>query len=97
MLTHGFLLFLLPAFRDGVHPYRHPPSGQLCIDDIHRQEPTGSWPVVLKIARVTEAASLGTLYEPIFVRTSFLTKQSDISDGESGHSLVTRNMIEIQA
>ena len=56
VLTHE----IPPAFRNGVHIYRHPPSGQpivdrvtqLRIDGVHCRESAGTGPpVVLKVAK----------------------------------------------
>ena len=64
MLTHG----IPPGFRDGVHFYRQPPSGQsrvyrvtqLRTAGVHCREPAGTGQVViviaLKVAPVTDAA-----------------------------------------
>ena len=78
MLTHG----IPPDFRDGVHIYRQPPSGQsqsyrfthLPTDGVHYREPTGPGAVVLKAVPVTGAASSGftvdqTIYEPLYSHT----------------------------
>ena len=55
-LSHG----IPPAFRDGVHIHRRPPSGQsrvhqvtrLRTDGVHCRESAGTGAVVLKVARV---------------------------------------------
>ena len=63
MLTHG----IRPAFRDGVHEYRQPPSGQSRAyrvtqwhnDGVICREPTGTESVVLNVVRVTGTAFSG--------------------------------------
>ena len=62
VLTHG----APPAFRDGIHIYHQPPTGQsrvnrilqLLTDGVHCRESAGTGPVVLKVVTVTSAAIL---------------------------------------
>ena len=59
MLTHG----IPPAFRDGVHIYRQPPSGQSRVyrtTQLLRTDGVDAGPpVVLKVVRVTDATFSG--------------------------------------
>ena len=80
VLTHG----ILPAFSDGVHIYRQPPSGQsrvyrvtqLRTDGVHCRESTGTGPVVPKKVPVTGAAFSGVtmaifFYGSLFSHTTY--------------------------
>ena len=68
----SWVLLLPPAFRDGVHPYLQPPSGQfrqnritrLRTDGVRRQESADTGPVVLKVFRVTGAPCSGNPMDP---------------------------------
>ena len=79
VFTRGFP----PAFRDGVHIYRQPPSGQSRVywvtqmrtAGVHCQEPTGTGPVALKAVPVTGAAFSSFHPRPIFMRLSFFHTQ----------------------
>ena len=63
------------AFRQGVHLYRQPPSGQsqvgqvtqLRTDGVHCRLLAGTGPVVLKIVRGTGAAFLGITTEHYYI------------------------------
>ena len=78
VLTHG----IPPAFRDGVHMYRQPPSGQsqvyhvtqLRTNGVDCRESTGTGPVVLKlVVPVAGAAFSGVTMDQFLCASLFLT------------------------
>ena len=71
---------LPPAFHDGFHSKRQPPSGQSqaigsgnhCVPmGVHCLESTGTGPVVLKVVRVTGAAFSGIITNPFLCASLF--------------------------
>ena len=81
VLTRGIPL----AFRDGVHIYRQPPSGQSKVyrvteartDEFHCRESVGPGPVVLRVVPVTGDAFSGVtvdqfLSTPLFPHSTNL-------------------------
>ena len=73
VLIHG----IPNAFRDGVHVYRQPPTGQPRVyratqfrtDGVHSRQSAGTGPVVLKAVRVMGAAFSGITMDQ-FLRAS---------------------------
>ena len=79
------ILLIPPAFRDGVHPYRQPPSGksrthrftQFRTDDFRRQESAGTGPRAFKTGSVTGAGppiqeiSWANFHVPLFSHTHY--------------------------
>ena len=84
MLTRG----IPRAFRDGVHIYRQPPSGQsrvdritqLRTDDVPCRESAVTGPVVLKVVPVTGAAFSGVTMDQ-FSCASFFPHPSSVCNG----------------